>query len=286
MLRKEVKEVGEVKDVQNRNAEVAAFFDLDGTLLPLPSLETRFFRRLRYLRMIGLTNYLGWLREAVRLLPRGIKQILYANKMYLRRVRADAADAGQDSAPRHGGEGPSPGEFFPEALERVAWHAQHGHAIVIVSGTLEPLAKRAAIELEEELTRRGSGTAIEVCATQLETVDGVWTGRIVGDAMFGEAKLRAVKRTAARRGFDLEKCFGYGDSVHDRCMLESMGRPTAVNPSNDLARIAKRNGWPVLCAPKRGSQRRERRPRREHRAQERLGSNLCPRVRGQDIGNE
>jgi phosphoserine phosphatase len=29
-------------------------------------------------------------------------------------------------------------------------------------------------------------------------------------------------------------------------MLEVVGKPTAVNPSNDLARIARRNDWPAL----------------------------------------
>jgi len=45
---------------------------------------------------------------------------------------------------------------------------------------------------------------------------------------------------------DLERCFAYGDSTSDWWMLEAVGRPAAVNPSGDLARIAGRNGWQVL----------------------------------------
>ena len=33
--------------------------------------------------------------------------------------------------------------FYPEAIERMVWHAERGHLIVIVSGTLELLAERA-----------------------------------------------------------------------------------------------------------------------------------------------
>ncbi len=36
------------------------------------------------------------------------------------------------------------------------WHAERGHWIVLVSGTLEPLAKQAAFDLEEELAGRGN----------------------------------------------------------------------------------------------------------------------------------
>jgi phosphoserine phosphatase len=64
--------------------------------------------------------------------------------------------------------------------------------------------------------------------------------------MFGEAKARAVRRVATEENLDLQRCFAYGDSVSDRWMLEKVGKPAAVNPSNDLARIVRRNDWPVL----------------------------------------
>ena len=40
-------------------------------------------------RLIGFRNYFWWIGEAVRLAPRGISQIMHANKMYLRGVRVD-----------------------------------------------------------------------------------------------------------------------------------------------------------------------------------------------------
>jgi HAD superfamily hydrolase (TIGR01490 family) len=246
MERREVKKVVEVKEAKEKHGGVAAFFDLDGTLTPGPSLEKRFFRRLRYRKLIGRANYLRWIWEAVRLAPRGIKQILYANKMYLRGVRAEETDDGRDKKQGHANAGWLSCAFFPEALERLAWHSEHGHAIVIVSGTLEPAAKKAALDLEDELAGRGIDILIEICATRLETADGKWTGRILGEAMFGEAKARAIRRFCASSGIEPSRCFAYGDSANDRWMLEAVGRPTAVNPSTDLARIAGRNGWPVL----------------------------------------
>jgi HAD superfamily hydrolase (TIGR01490 family) len=252
---KEVQEVEEVKEVKEKDGGVAAFFDLDGTLISLPSQEIRFFSLLRYRRVVGIRNYLAWIAESLRLIPRGINQILYANKMYLRGVRADSGTdipvclfpgekAGETGKSRRQARMPVP--LFPEAMERVVWHAERGHLLVIVSGTLENLAERTARAMENELEAHGLKGEIRVCATRLGAKNGTWTGRIVGEAMFGETKARAIRRIADEENLDLQRCFAYGDSAHDKWMLEIVGKPAAVNPSNDLMRIARRNDWAVL----------------------------------------
>ncbi len=253
--REEVKELQEVDEVEEKNAGVAAFFDLDGTLISLPSLERRFFSMLRYRKAVGIWNYFAWIAESLRLLPRGINQILHANKMHLRGMRAGGGTdipvclfPGDQAAETGGSQRKArmPVSLFPEAIERMAWHAERGHLLVIVSGTLEPLAQRAARAMETELEARGLRSAIRVCAARLEVKDEIWTGRIVGEAMFGEAKERAIQRIADAEDLDLRRCFAYGDSANDRWMLEAVGKPAAVNPTNDLARIAGRNDWAVL----------------------------------------
>jgi HAD superfamily hydrolase (TIGR01490 family) len=227
---------------------VAAFFDLDGTLIPGPSLEKRFFADLRCRRAFPVRNYLLWLARAARLAPRGIQTMRHANKMYLRGVRRDGSefsDAEQinRAVPR----------FFPAAIDQVAWHAKQGHAIVLVSGTLAPLAEEMGLALVLRLAVRGIEASVGACATRLEENEGRWTGRIIGEAMFGESKARAVRRIAAEGGFDLSQCYAYGDCINDRWMLEAVGRPTAVNPSQDMERLAGRRGWPVLMWAERGA---------------------------------
>jgi HAD superfamily hydrolase (TIGR01490 family) len=233
-MKKEVKEVQEVEEVKEKSEGVAAFFDLDGTLMPMPSLEKRFYLLLRCRKLIGIRNCFLWLREAARLVPRGINQIMHANKMYLRSVFVDAKELLKVPS------------FYPEAIERAAWHAERGHLIVVVSGTLEPLAKRAARGLEAELGERGLATEIRVCATRLEEKNEKWTGRILGEVMFGETKARAIRRVAAEANLDLQRCFAYGDSSSDKWMFEAVGKPAAVNPSNDMERIARGSDWVVL----------------------------------------
>ena len=253
----------EVQKVKEKSGGVAAFFDLDGTLVELPSLEKRFFRMLRRRRAIAGRNYFLWLREAMRLAQRGINAIMQANKMYLRGVQIldergagdrnisfwhkDGHQArGQAAAPpRRNPRLPVP-TFFAQAIATVAWHAEQGHEIVLVSGTLEPLAREAARAMEAELAARGITVTIRVFATRLEEMDSAWTGRVLGEAMFGEAKARAVIRVANEKQVDLARCCAYGDSLNDRWLMEAVGRPAAVNPSRDLANMARTRGWPVL----------------------------------------
>jgi HAD superfamily phosphoserine phosphatase-like hydrolase len=253
----------ERKEVKEERRGVAAFFDLDGTLVSLPSLERKFFRTLRYRRAIPIKNYFLWLREAARLLPRGINTILQANKMHLRGVQSidecgegdgivspwhkDGHQAeGQASAPpRRNPRLPVP-TFFAQGIERVAWHAKQGHEIVLISGTLEPLAREAARVLQGELAARGIPVKIRVLATRLEAIHGRWTGRVLGAAMFGKAKARAVKKLEKVMQLDLTQSYAYGDSAKDEAMLDAVGNPTAVNPSRRLTRVAREREWLVL----------------------------------------
>jgi len=240
-------------DVPAECSRVAAFFDLDGTLLPKPSLERRFLVALHQARVIPTKNYIAWLAQAAGLAPQGLETILHGNKMYLRGVAVSAVGMGTRACA-----GVSQSEssvlarsatfppFFSEAIDQAAWHASIGHALVLVSGTLLPLAHRVAVTLSMRLAAHGVSVRVGVCATRLEEFDGRWTGRILGDAMFGVAKARAVQSIAAAERFDLRRCYAYGDSSADRWMLNVVGRPAAVNPSPDLQRTASLNDWPVL----------------------------------------
>ena len=178
----------------------------------------------------------------------------HANKIYLRGVRAGEGefrrDVGQPqiAVPR----------FFPKGVDQVAWHAQQGHRIVLVSGTLAPLAQEMALALVVRLAVRGIAASVAVCATRLEQEDGRWTGWILGDAMFGEAKARAARQLAEEKGFELAQCYAYGDCISDRWMLEAVGQAVAVNPSRQLETLARRKRWPVFTwaegkKPKRGA---------------------------------
>ncbi|MBI3662715.1 MAG: HAD-IB family hydrolase [Acidobacteria bacterium] len=221
---------------------VAAFFDIDGTLVPSPSLEKRFLSYLRWRGAVGAANYARWLRALLSTmnLPAadaagGWEIFIARNKAYLEKVPVAAMDAWLAWLARH------PIERIPEALRRMDWHARQGHRIFLLSGTLRPLADAVARLLP---------VPVEVCATEMESMGGRYTGRVRGEAVCGPGKARAMERLATEFSLDLARSYAYGDSYADRWMLERVGHPAAVqiaaSPAWRLAWLARRRGWPVL----------------------------------------
>ncbi len=224
----------------------AAFFDLDGTLLPEPSLERRL---LRFLRERGEWSPLSLGPWATRFLAdaalggkvsRGERFLhaMHGNKLYWRSMRPSCVEDFLAERPLL--------EFFPEGLLRIAWHVAQGHRIFLVTGTLHPLAQQIAEELRNRAQVAWTGLA-GVCATRLEERNGYWTGEIFGEAVCGSGKALAIERLTREHELDLTRSFSYGNSSADRCMLACVGNPVAVNPSRALQRFARANGWPMLC---------------------------------------
>ncbi len=230
---------------------VAAFFDIDGTLLAPPSLERQFLAALRSRRAIPMRNYFLWLARAARLAPKGPAAMRHANKMYLRGVnihdcKGNGGRPGQTPRQDSGQAELAVPRFFPEAIDQIAWHVRQRHAIVLVSGTLAPLAAEVGLALTMRLAVRGVAATVAVCATRLEEREGRWTGRIAGEAMFGEAKGHAVRWMIRENNFNVQQCYAYGDSLSDRWMLEGVGQAAVVNPSWWLEKFARKKNWPVL----------------------------------------
>lgn len=218
-----------------------AFFDVDGTLLPHPSLERRFFWNLARRGEIPVANYFHWATQMLRPSFTNFAAAAQSNKMYLRGVSSSVPSAADSREYRRWVP-----EFFPGAIQRIWWHTLRGEVIVLVTGTLAPLAEIVKSALERELLSRGIETQISVFATQLVTHQQHWTGSVNGALMFGDAKAAAVKEFAITRSIPLSKCFAYGDHALDGPTLQAVGRPFAVNPTSHLRRIAQRNGWPML----------------------------------------
>ncbi|WP_345455597.1 HAD family hydrolase [Nocardioides marinquilinus] len=128
---------------------------------------------------------------------------------------------------------------YDEAVNLIAQHALAGRDVVIVSASgtevVEPIGELLGAD--------------HVVASRLQVVDGHYTGEIDYYA-YGEEKARAIRELADSRGYDLERCYGYSDSVTDVPMLEAVGFPHAVNPDKELRRAAAARGWPVLVFTK------------------------------------
>ncbi|MBW1602636.1 HAD-IB family hydrolase [Streptomyces sp. JJ66] len=79
--------------------------------------------------------------------------------------------------------------------------------------------------------------------TVAESIDGVYTGRLVGEPLHGPAKAEAVRALAAAEHLDLARCAAYSDSANDIPMLSLVGYPYAINPDSRLRGHARDHGW-------------------------------------------
>ncbi len=114
-------------------------------------------------------------------------------------------------------------------------HLDNGQRVWLVTAT--------PVELASIIARRLGFTG--ALGTVAESVDGVYTGRLVGGLLHGEAKAVAVEALAKREGLDLTRCSAYSDSTNDLPMLRLVGHPAAVNPDAELRAEARASGWPV-----------------------------------------
>jgi phosphoserine phosphatase len=218
----------------NPASHCAAFFDLDGTLLAPPSLEQRFIRYLLRRGELGPMNCWRWFSEF--LLRLGIDRIeaTEGNKKYLQQLPTTLADdwaasGVSDSLP-----------FFTEGLRQLKWHAAQGHRIFLLSGSLAPLVRAIASRLP------APPQSITVCATELESCAGRWTGCIRGELISGAAKAHVAMRLAKQFGVHLAGSFAYADRFSDAAILGLVGFPVAVNPSRGLQRHAIQRRWPIV----------------------------------------
>ena len=134
--------------------------------------------------------------------------------------------------------------IFDEAMAHRIWPGTRAMAqLHLDEGQRVWLVTAAPIEIATIIARRLGLTG--AMGTVAEHVDGVYTGRLVGDLLHGPAKAEAIKALAAREGLDLARCSAYSDSSNDLPMLSLVGDPCAINPDARLRAYAKAHGWRI-----------------------------------------
>ncbi len=134
--------------------------------------------------------------------------------------------------------------IFDEAMAHRIWPGTRALAqLHLDQGQRVWLVTAAPIEIARIISRRLGLTG--ALGTVAEHVDGVYTGRLVGELLHGPAKGAAIKALAAREGLDLARCSAYSDSYNDLPMLTLVGDPCAINPDPRLRAHAKAAGWRV-----------------------------------------
>lgn len=219
-----------------RDASAAAFFDVDNTVMQGASIFhlARGLHRRRFFSTRDIASA-AWKQAYFRIV--GVEDPDHVAEA---RASALAFIAGHTVADLEElGE-----EIFDEAMAHRIWPGTRALAqLHLDQGQRVWLVTAAPIEIATIIARRLGLTG--ALGTVAEHVDGVYTGRLVGDLLHGPAKAEAVKALAAREGLDLSRCAAYSDSVNDLPMLSLVGEPCAVNPDAALRAHARAHGWRV-----------------------------------------
>lgn len=125
----------------------------------------------------------------------------------------------------------------PNVMARLAEHKGRGDVCVLISAgvrySLEPVVRDLGFD--------------HLLCTELEIgPDGRYTGRARGLICIDEHKRTAALALAGSRGIDLSASYAYGNHQSDLPLLESVGFPVAVEPTEPLRRVAAKRGWPIL----------------------------------------
>jgi HAD superfamily hydrolase (TIGR01490 family) len=208
-----------------------AIFDIDGTLVE-GSTERRFWRYLLKRGHQGPRQVLAYAVFWLRYLPVFGRLTAKKNKAYLymldtARVRTLAASfVAEEILPR----------LYGPAVQRLQRHLRRGDTVVLLSGTLEPIARALAAALQVEHVR----------ATVCRERHGRYLGGPPEVHPFGAAKLEIAALFAAENGFALREASAYGDSRHDLDLLQAVGYPVAVMPDRPLLETARGNRWDII----------------------------------------
>jgi fatty acyl-CoA reductase len=218
---------------EEKPGEVAAIFDVDGTLLASNVVSHYAWLKLRDLpvalrplwaaALVGRVPYYWALDKISR---------AHFNRAFYKNYRgwkpAHARRLGAESF-----SGYVLKRLYPEAVETLREHKRAGHRVVLLSGALDFILKPFEDLADDVLTAR------------LEEENGVYTGELSGTPVAGEARARMLASFARRRNVDLSRSYAYADSISDLPMLEAVGIPVAVNPDARLRAAAKERGWQI-----------------------------------------
>ena len=121
-----------------------------------------------------------------------------------------------------------------EAREALEWHKSQGHRLVFVTATIAPMAEAMADVLGMD----------EVYGCGPERREGVLSGSERGWSVpRRKGKIAVVKADAQKHNHRLEECYGYGNTMADSWFMRTTGHPIAINAKGSFKKFAQDNGW-------------------------------------------
>jgi HAD superfamily phosphoserine phosphatase-like hydrolase len=86
----------------------------------------------------------------------------------------------------------------------------------------------------------------ETHSTQVGTENGVYTDQLLTKFHMPIGKKEFIEKLITCGEYDMSTSMAFGDSIHDAAMLEKAKFPIALNPTKELADLARKNNWLIL----------------------------------------
>lgn len=221
-------------NIYTKSLSIGAFFDFDQTLLDTESSRLGFKylweRRLISLGFILKVMAANFFYKRHWMSDERIAAIMlkFYHKKRLEEFQLGAAAFYQEQLkPR----------LAPNILKRVAQHHQEGHVLVLISGSIRYLLEPVVEDLGFD----------HLLCTDLEVgPDGLLTGKAKGPLCLDSTKRVLSEKLAEEAHIDLASSYAYGNHQSDLPLLELVGHPYAVEPTEPLKNVALKNEWPIL----------------------------------------
>lgn len=216
-------------------ARIGAFFDFDETLLDTSSSRLG----IRYLwdrRMVSRGFILKALVAGF-LYRRHLISDEQTSRILLRLYRGRRLEDFKNGSEAFYREILKP-RLAPNILDRVACHKDQGHCLVLISGSIRYMLEPVAQDL---------GFEHLLCTDLEEGTNGLLTGRPKGPLCLDTTKRRLATELARSNGIDLTQSYAYGNHQADLPLLETVGFPSVVEPTEPLRKIALERNWPILA---------------------------------------
>lgn len=204
---------------------IAAFFDIDGTLFRDSLMVEHFKKMIRY-EVIDPAIWYGNLKESYLEWERRygefedyLEQLgdIYVEE--LKGINKDYIEFIASQVIRINGE-----KVYRYTRSRIKWHKEKGHKIFFISGAPDFLVEKMAEKYE----------VTEYMASEyIVDENNNFTGEIVR-MWDSKNKQKAINRLVDKYEVDLDLSFAYGDTTGDLSMLKMVGHPVAINPIKAL----------------------------------------------------
>ncbi len=210
---------------------IAAFFDIDGTLYR-DSLMTEHFKKLIKYEVLDEKIWIDEIRELyIKWDNRAGDYDNYLFELSESYVRAitnldkKTLDFVADQVMKLTAD-----RVYKFTRNIIKFHKDQGHLVFFISGSPDYLVERMGKKHGAFLSV-GSGYIMK---------DDKFTGKVI-PMWDSESKNKMIDELVATYNINLDNSFAYGDTHGDYRMLNRVGNPVAINPSNELLNDIKEN---------------------------------------------